>query len=52
MLKCTSQKGSKNGSKILLADEKVQQNKQIAKLVKAKKGSKMDLENGQMKNGK
>ena len=46
MGKCTVKKGSQNGSKTTLGIQKVQQNKQIPKRAKAKKGSKMDLKNG------
>jgi hypothetical protein len=45
-MKCTVKKGSQNGSKTTLGIQKVQQNKQIPKRAKAKKGSKMDLKNG------
>jgi hypothetical protein len=46
MSKCTVKNPSKKGPKRHLEIQKVQQNKQIAKRAKAKKGSKMDLKNG------
>jgi hypothetical protein len=44
-------KSGQKRSKILLADEKVQQNKQISKRTEPKKGSKMDLKNGTKNRG-